>query len=97
MHLHDVSTSIKAHSDDKLVIVREQEIPEGFLDDCRSLRLASAHMREREMHHVASVPAELFDLWHSQGLRPYDMTPRQIVAKLNADNLGVFVVTAKSV
>ena len=94
MSLHDVSTSLHA-TPSGLVMFREQEIPSSFLDDCRSLRIASSHMRERELHHVASVPAEVFDLWHVQGLRPYDMTPREIVAKLNADDLGAFVVTAK--
>ena len=94
MALQDVSTSLH-HTDAGLVILREQDIPDGFLDDCRSLRHASAGLREAEFHHVASVPAAVFDLWHAQGLRPYEMTPRQIVAKLNADDLGVFVVTSK--
>ena len=93
--MFDVRTSFGAQ-DDKLVIVREQDIPDDFLDDCRSLRLASAHMREREFHHVASVPAEVFDLWAAQGLEPFKMTPRQIVAKLNSEDLGVFVVTSKN-
>lgn len=94
--MHDVSTSLVPTSSG-LVIFRSQEIPDDFLDALRSERLASASIREGEHHHVASVPAEVFDLWHAQGLDPFNMTGREIVRRLRHDNLEVFITTAKRV
>jgi hypothetical protein len=92
----DVDTQVLPH-EQGLVIAREQELPQAFLDSLKSERLASANMREREYHHVASVPAAVFDNWHARGLDPFNMTPRQIVAQLRKENLDIFVTTAKRV
>lgn len=95
MRLHDVDTHLTP-TDAGLLVFRSQEIPSEFLDGLKSERLASASIREGEFHHVADVPAAVWDLWTCQGLNPNGMSAREIVAKLNADDLGVFVTTSKA-
>ncbi len=74
-----------------------QELDTDFLDTLKSERHAKAHMRTRELSRVASVPTFVWELWMRQGRDPHNATARQIVSWLNADNLGTFVTTPKSV
>jgi hypothetical protein len=76
---------------------RTQAIPDDFLDTLKSERHAKSMLRSREFNRVASVPTFVVELWNRQGFDFYRMTPREIVNKLNADELGSFVTTPKSV
>ena len=82
---------------DGLFLHHEQAIPSTFLDDLKSERLAKAAMRCSEMERVASVPTFVVELWMRQGFDFYNATPREIVARLNANDLGAFVTTPKRV
>jgi hypothetical protein len=82
---------------DGLYLRHDQPITDDFLDSLKSERLAKAAIRAGEMHRVASVPTSVIELWMRQGYDFYRMTPREIVNKLNADDLGAFVATPKSV
>jgi len=92
-----VRTDLIGQDDGSLVIYREQDISDDFLDTLRSERLASRNVREREYMKVASVPAAVFDLWHAQGLDPWNMDAREVVARLRKDGLEDFLATTKEV
>ena len=94
---YDVDTTVAALDADRLVISRVQDIPDEFMESLKSERLAMAAVRLGEHHHVASVPAAVFDMWAAQGLEPYSMTPREIVARLRRDNLEAFITTNRKV
>ena len=74
-----------------------QIIPDDFIDTLKSERHAKAAVRAAEFERVASVPTFVVELWMKQGLDFYNMSAREIVAKLNADDLGAFIATPKRV
>jgi len=74
-----------------------QVITDDLMDELKSERLArSAVQKAGSFNRVASLPAFVFELWLRQGFDPWRMSAKEIVAKLNADDLGAFV-TARSV
>jgi hypothetical protein len=93
---YDVTGSF-VRDGDNLVYARSQEIPHEFLDGLRDERLASSHVREREFMKVASLPVSLVELWLAQGFNVYRESPRAIVARLKAHDLGAFLATSKTV
>jgi hypothetical protein len=78
-------------------IVGTQTIDHDFLAGLRDTRTNSANVREGEMHRVASVPVAVVDKWLREGFDIFKETPRAIVARLNAEDLGVFITTSKAV
>jgi hypothetical protein len=82
---------------DGLYIVNQQEIPQEFLDDLKSERMARSHFQKHgELNRVASVPEFVWDLWIREGRDPWNATPKQIVGWLERDNLNAFI-TVKNV
>ena len=74
-----------------------QEIPRDFLDSLQSERLASAAVRSRELHRVASVPTAVVEIWKRQGCDIHQMSARDILAKLHRDGLDAFITTNKRI
>lgn len=72
-----------------------QEVPDDFLSDLKSERMASATLRAQENHRVASVPVAVYDLWFRQGHDPYKWTAKELLLKLNQDGLDGFITTNK--
>jgi hypothetical protein len=82
---------------DGLYLKHDQTITDDFLDDLSSERLAKAAVRSGELNRVASVPTAVIELWLRQGVPFYQLTAREVVAKLQADGLSAFVSTPKRV
>lgn len=78
---------------DGLYVKRTQVIPQEFLDDLKSERAARSNQKHQELNLVASVPTHIVELWLRQGIDVWHMTAREVVQKLERDNLQVFVVT----
>lgn len=87
---HGAQTTVGENADG-VFFQQTQEIPQDFLDDLRSERLAKQHVRYGELNKVASVPELVWDLWVKQGRDPWNASPREIVAWLNKDGLDAFV------
>ena len=81
----------------EFAVVRQQAITKDFLDELHSERMAKAHLRYGEHNRVAAVPTMLVDLWLNQGVPFYDLTAREIVQRLERDNLHAFITTDKPV
>lgn len=96
MPLIDKLTSIQ-DTPDGLAFRHAQVIPGDFLETLASERHAKASIRAAEFDRVASVPTALWDIWIAQGRRPFDATPREIVAWLRKDGMDAFITTPKRV
>lgn len=73
-----------------------QTIPDDFLDDLKSERLAKAHFSGREFNRVASIPVFVVEIWKHQGRDFENASAREIVGWLRKDGLDAFV-TARNV
>lgn len=96
MKITDSFTSFSGFADN-LVIKRQQEVPQWFLDDLRALKANSTAQREGEFMLVASVPVIVHEEWLKQG---YDMTRepyRETLKRLRALHLDDFIATRKSI
>lgn len=83
---------------DNLIIKREQEIPQWFLDDLRDEKLNSTSKREGEFMHVACIP-EIVQL---ELLRRYNFDilvepVRETLKMLDKLKLDLFITTRKRV
>lgn len=94
--MHDVQAALVSNGDG-LAVRRVQHIPDEFLDDLKSERLASARLRTAEQHRVASIPVSVVEVWVRQGFDIYRAKPRDIIAKLQKDGLEAFITTTKTV
>lgn len=81
------------------VIEATQEIPAEFLDNIQAIKTHQASRFAPDEVHVASIPAAVIDHWFRQGFSIWDrnVTPADIVARLNADDLTKFICTTKTV
>jgi hypothetical protein len=92
----DLQTALRDTSEG-LLLHREQTIHSDYLDDLRKVKDASLeHMGNREMHRVASVPVELVERWMSQGFNIYEAPAKDIVKRLQAEQMDAFITTKRS-
>lgn len=96
MKLHEAHSVIQENVEG-LYVEHTQAIPSEFIDMLKSERHAKRDLRAAEFERVASVPTFVWELWMRQGRDPFNATPRQIVAWLEADNLQHFITTPKRV
>lgn len=94
--LIDTETTFGSNADG---LYREdtQIIPSDLLDTLKSERHAKQALRAAEFDRVASVPTFVVELWMRQGFDFYNASAREIVARLNAHDLGTFIATPKRV
>lgn len=81
------------------IIEAKQDIPDEFLDNIQAIKTHQAGRFAADDIHVASIPAAVIDHWFRQGFNIWDrnVTPREIVARLNADDLTKFICTPKAI
>lgn len=92
--LIDANTNIGENCDG-LFERHTQVITDDLMDELKSERMArSAVQKTGEFKRCASVPTFVVELWNRQGYDFWRMSTKEIVAKLNADNLGAFVTAA---
>ena len=78
---------------DGLYLVHQQAIPSDFLERCKDLRSAQEDHRKREMNMVASVPTHVVEIWLRQGIDVWNMSPREVVQRLEKESLQAFITT----
>ncbi|MGC3025833.1 hypothetical protein ACPUER_11885 [Burkholderia sp. DN3021] len=91
-----VNVSVASNTDGH-IIETHQVIPDSLLQSLADKRLASHNVREREMMHVASIPAALVDRWLREGYDVFQEPIKKTVAKLKNENLEYFLATAKDI
>jgi hypothetical protein len=91
-----VSVDVQSNTDGHIVTTH-QTIPDSLLKDLADKRLASHNVREREMMHVASIPAALVDKWYRDGYDVFQEPIKKTVAKLKNENLEYFLATEKAI
>lgn len=78
---------------DGLFVKTEQVITDEFLNSLHSERMAKAAVRHGEMNRVASVPTHVIELWLRQGVDVWNLTAREVVQRLERENLHAFITT----
>jgi hypothetical protein len=91
-----VSVALSSNTDGH-IIETHQDIPDSLLKELADKRLASHNVREREMMHVASIPAALVDRWYRAGYDVFQEPIKKTVAKLKNESLEYFLATAKDI
>ena len=91
--LLDVHASLVEGAGDR-AIHRTQEIPEDFIQHLKDIRSESKRPAG-EMHHAASVPVAVHELWLRQGFDMFQAPAREIIARLRREGLDDFIVTDK--
>lgn len=77
-----------------------QEIPQWHLDKLAAERKANAGKRSGDFMKVASIPTVVIEKWLREGfdvMSDKNITGREIVARLKAENLDAFLVTDKQI
>jgi hypothetical protein len=78
---------------DGLYVCHTQTIPSDFLDSLKSERNAKMNLRKAEFERVASVPTGVVELWLRQGVDVWNLTAREVVQRLERENLHAFITT----
>jgi len=79
-----------------LFIRNRQEIPQDFLDGLKDYRNATASEPCKDHVRVASIPVSVAHAWKQQGFDVFEMTIPEIIKKLKADGLDMFLTTDKA-
>lgn len=95
--LHDVENDIVEGSSG-LAIKRTQEIPDSFLQGLAEKR--SYRGPESDFMHVGSIPVAVVEKWMREGfdiLSDKNTTLKDIIKRLQAEDLTAFLATSKNV
>ena len=85
---------------ERVIRKQTQSIPQWHLDSLKAERVAAEGKREGEFMKVASIPTVVIEKWLREGfdvMGDKNITGRQIVARLKAENLDAFLVTDKQI
>lgn len=96
--LLDAEPTFENGPDGELLIRKDQIITEEMLRRNNDMRHYEG--REANFMEVASIPTAVVEVWQRQGfdiMRDRNITARDIVKRLKAENLGAFVTTRKKV
>lgn len=92
----DITTNFDEQGSN-LVIAKEQDITDEYLQSLKDARNGSKNRRAGEFHRAASIPVILHEKWLKEG---YDCTQepiRKTLARLKAEGLDYFVTTDKAI
>jgi hypothetical protein len=95
MHILDATMDFGENAEG-LFLKTTQEIDHDLLDCLKEKRMASRE-RTGELMHVASVPVVLVEKWLREGFNIYQAPAREIVARLQREDLGAFLATTRRV
>jgi hypothetical protein len=88
---------INDNDTDHLNIQSFQHIPKSFLDYNRVAREDSLDQKESEYMSVASVPVAVHEQWLREGFDMMQEPAREILKRLQAQDLTAFITTKKAV
>jgi len=88
---------INDHDKDHLNIQSTQHIPQSFLDYNRVAREDSLDQKEGDYMSVASVPVAVHEQWLREGFDMMQEPAREILKRLQAQDLHAFITTKKAV
>ena len=74
-----------------------QNISQKFLDDLKDARNESTSKPMGEFHRVASIPTVVVEKWMREGFDLWQATGKEIVARLQKENLDMFMTTDRKV
>ena len=75
----------------------KQHISQAFLDDLKDARNESTQKPMGEFHRVASIPTAVVEKWLREGFNIWEASGPEIVKKLQAEDLQMFMATERKV
>lgn len=91
--ISDVDWQMGEHVDG-LFIRKDQEITSEYLDALAEERLYSK-APAKDWHKFASIPVAVVEHWMSQGFNVYKEHPKDIIKRLQREDLTKFICTTK--
>jgi hypothetical protein len=91
------------HSDSaegvKLVIKREQDIPDDYISDLKRDKIDTLHTPTGDFFRVASIPVEVIQKWAREGFifEEHLHNLPAIMNRLRAESLDAFITTNKRI
>lgn len=84
---------------DQLLVKREQEIPQWFIDDIKDQRDASTKAKMGDLHHVARIPVSIVEKWMAEGYNIFDKnnTIQDTIKRLKLEDLSAFIATDRAI
>lgn len=99
-NLIGIDTRWVEEDDNNFVRKHTQNIPQWHLDNLREQRNNSLGQREGDFMRVASIPVAVVEKWMREGfdiMSDKNITGKDIVKRLKAENLDAFLTTDKSI
>ena len=81
--------------DSALIIKHTQQIPSQFLDKLKDAKLATNNRPMGDFHRFASIPTTVVEKWKREGFDVIRASAREIIRKLQSENLEAFITTNK--
>ena len=73
----------------------DQDVNDAFLDNLKDIRTASPSTRSKDFELAAEIPTAVTDKWAREGFDIYRESWKNIKARLQKEDLGAFIATAK--
>lgn len=99
-NLLGVNTNFVEEDADSITRKHSQHIPQWHLDNLKEQRNRSSEQQESEFMRVASIPVVVVEKWMREGfdiMSDRNITGRDIIKRLKAENLDAFLTTEKSI
>lgn len=74
-----------------------QNISQAFLDDLKDARNESTGQKMGEFHRVASIPTAVVEKWLREGFNIWEASGPEIVKRLKAEDLQMFMATDRRI
>lgn len=83
----------------QLVIKRQQDITESYLDSLKEQANAPVDRFGNRMARLCSIPTSIVQKWKREGFDIFDknITAREIIRRLNKESMDSFITTRKSI
>ena len=98
-NLIGINSQFVAANDNSFTQKHTQHIPQWHMDQLKAQRNTSTEGREGEFMRVASIPVAVIEKWMREGfdvMGDKNITAKDIVKRLKAENLDAFLTTQKS-
>lgn len=94
MKISDVSAKLVGQAGE-LAILREQYIPQAYLDHLADARFNSVSSPTGDLHRICSVPVGLVEKWKREGFDIHTATIPEIIRRLRLEGYDRLICTAK--
>lgn len=96
VELVDPSWTLKGNPDE-MFFQYDQDISSDFTSRISDLRTSTSRAHSGNLMEVAEVPVAVVEKWKREGFDIFRESAKNIVKRLQAENLGAFISTSKRI